>query len=66
MKDDLKSLRSDLDMARDYIEDALVSAKLLDDSDLIDATKKALDEVDFALDEVDDKLDELEQEGDNQ
>lgn len=71
MKDDLESLRYDLDMAKSYINDAIVDVRGLanHDSEFVRLWRDVKDiytSIDLAIDDVQEKIDELEQEGDNQ
>lgn len=71
MKDDLESLRYDLDMAKDYINDAIVDVRGLANHDrkfsrLLRDVKDIYTSIESALDDVQEEIDELEQEGDNQ
>lgn len=71
MKDDLESLRYDLDMAKSYINDAIVDVRGLANHDsgfsrLLRDVEDIYTSIDFAIDDVQEKIDELEEEGDNQ
>lgn len=71
MKDDLESLRYDLDMARSYINDAIsdvrgLAAHETGFDDLLSEIEDIYFSIDSAMDDVQEKIDELEQEGDNQ
>lgn len=71
MKDDLESLCYDLDMAKVYINDAIVDVRGLANHkseflELLRDVKDIYTYIDLAMDDVQEKIDELEQERDNQ